>query len=95
MSSERGDGSATSSHCRARPEAAKAKANPRPDRATLVVAFGDAALCAALVASAARASVEVRLLKYERAAGHRQMVEKLRALYAALDPATLVVKLDG
>ena len=59
------------------------------------MAFGDAKLCFHLLKSATRAGVKLELLRYDKAAGHRQMVEKLRDKFRALPAKTLVVKLDG
>jgi hypothetical protein len=62
---------------------------------TVIVAFGDKGLCRYLTSTANKAGVNVQLLEYVRAAGHRQMVEKLLEFYGSLPGNTLVVKLDG
>jgi len=41
---------------------------------TVVLAFGDLAMCKPLLNSAKAAGVKVELLKYEKHLGHRQMV---------------------
>ena len=97
VSVERADAvGATGAYCR-RPGRlpSYSGSSPGSSREALVVAFGDAKLCAHLIASAKRAGVAVRLLRYEASAGHRQMVEKLLALFRSLPSEQLVVKLDG